>query len=121
MPLISGASAPVKPMDTVHTTVTADYAVIEWLIPAIAYTPETYTVHYGPDEVQLNFTSDIVIGTRDITAKNQIYSTTVLDLQSNTTYYYQVVARNSVGFNKSRIAQLVTSSPSKRIHTCSIL
>lgn len=108
-----GASAPVKPMDIVHTTVTADHAIIEWLIPVIAYTPETYIVNYGPDEAQLNFTSDTVIGTRDITARNQIYSTTISDLQSNTTYYYQVVAENSVEFNKSRIAQLVTAPPSK--------
>ena len=108
-----GASTPVKPTDAVHTTVTAHYAVIEWLVPVIAYTPETYTVYYGPDEAQLNITSDIVIGTTDITAKNQIYSTTIVDLPSNTTYYYQVVATNSAGLNKSEIAQLATSPPSK--------
>ena len=102
-------------MDTVHTTVAADYAVIEWLVPVIAYTPETYTVYYGPDEAQLNFTSNDVIGTVDITATNQIYSTTIMDLQSNETYYYQVVATNSVGLNKSTIAQLVTSPPSKLV------
>ena len=100
-------------MDTVHTTVAADYAVIEWLVPVIAYTPETYTVYYGPDEAQLNFTSNDVIGTMDITATNEIYSTTIMDLESNETYYYQVVATNSVGLNKSNIAQLVTSPPSK--------
>ena len=110
---IIGESAPVRPTDAVHTTVTADYVVIEWLIPVIAYTPETYTVHYGPNEENLNFTSDVVIGTGDITAKNQIYSTTIRDLQSNTTYYYQIVAANSVGLNESELAQLITSPPSK--------
>ena len=110
-----GASAPVKPIDTVHTTVTADFAVIEWLVPVIAYTPETYTVYYGPDEAQLNFTSDVMIGTGDITATNQFYSTTIVGLQSNMTYYYQVVATNSVGQNKSTVSQLSTSPPSKLI------
>ena len=105
----------MKPIDTVHTTVTADYAVIEWLVPVIAYTPETYAVYYGPDEVQLNFTSDVMIGTGDITATNQLYSTTIVGLQSNMTYYYQVVATNSVGQNKSTVSQLSTSPPSKLI------
>ena len=108
-----GESAPVRPTDTVLTTVTADSAVIKWLMPVIAYTPETYTVQYGPDEEKLNFTSDIVIGTGDITARNHIYSTTITDLQSNTIYYYQVLATNSVGLNKSETAQFITSPPSK--------
>jgi hypothetical protein len=100
-------------MDTVHTTVTADSAVIEWLIPVISYTPETYTVQYGPDEENLNFTSKIEVGTGDITAKNHIYSTTIMGLQPNMVYYYQVVAANSVGLNESETAQFVTSPPSK--------
>ena len=107
-----GVSVPAKPVDITHTTVTADNAVIEWLVPVITYTPETYTVYYGQDDAQLNIASNAVIGTTDITAVNQIYSTTIEGLQSNTTYYYQIVATNSVGQNKSTITQLVTSLPS---------
>ena len=79
----------------------------------ITYTPETYAVYYGQDETQLNIASNAVIGTTDVTAVNQVYSTTIDGLQSNTTYYYQIMATNSVGQNKSTITQLVTSLPSK--------
>ena len=106
-------SAPMQPTDIVHTTVSAEYAVIEWHIPVIAYTPETYKVLYGPNEAQLNFTSEMVIGTNDVTATNQIYSTTIMNLQSNASYYYQIVATNSIGTNRSVISKLDTPPPCK--------
>ena len=101
----------MQPIDTVHTTLSSELAVIQWLVPEIAYTPETYTVTYGTDRTMLNYTSEVVIGSTDVTAVNQVYSVTLRNLQSNTRYYYQVVATNNIGTNSSVISDLMTPQP----------
>ena len=92
-----GSSAPVQPTDIVHTTLSSELAVIQWIVPEIAYTPETYTVTFGTDRTMLNYTSEVVVGSTDVTAINQVYSVTLRNLQSNTRYYYRVVAISSFG------------------------
>ena len=42
----SGLSAPIQPTDVVHTTLSSELAVVQWLVPEVAYTPETYTITY---------------------------------------------------------------------------
>lgn len=101
------------PIDLVHTTLSFELAQIQWLIPEIVYTPENYTVVYGKEQTSLNYSSNVIIGTDNITSRNQIYSTTLSGLEQNTTYYYQVIAINSVGMNSSDIQQLLTPLPSK--------
>lgn len=106
-----GSSAPVQPIDVVHTILSSEIAVIEWLVPAVAYTPETYTVTYGTDHTMLNYTSEVVVGSTDIMAISQVYSVTLRNLQSNTRYYYEVVVTNSNGTNSSMIRNLLTPQP----------
>ena len=106
-----GPVLPGKPVQLRHTNVTSDLAIVEWLIPEVTYTPETYTVRYGVDQMVLNFSSSMLTGTRDIAATNQVYSTSISGLLPNTTYFYQVVAVNVIGSNSSRIMQLTTPSP----------
>ena len=106
-----GLSVPAQPIDVAHTTLSSEYAMIEWLVPEVAYTPETYTVIYGTDRTVLNYTSELVMGPSDITARNQMYSIPLRDLQPNTRYYYQVVAANSIGMNSSVVSELVTPLP----------
>lgn len=107
----SGSSAPLQPIDIVHTTLSSEVAVVQWLVPEVVYTPETYTVTYGTDRTMLNYTSEVISGSSDITAVNQVYSTTLRNLQSNTRYYYRVVATNSIGTNSSVIRDLMTPQP----------
>ena len=109
-------SAPLKPMDVVHTTLSSELAEIQWLIPVVVYTPENYTVLYGRDQVLLNYSSDMVVGTNNISHTNQIYSVTLRGLEPNITYYYQVIARNAIGVNSSDVGVLVTPLPSKLHH-----
>ena len=106
-------SAPMIPIDLVHTTLSFELAQIQWLIPEIVYTPENYTVVYGKEQTLLNYSSNVIVGTDNITSRNQIYSTTLSVLEPNTTYYYQVIATNSVGRNSSIIRQLLTPLPSE--------
>lgn len=108
-------SAPMQPIDLAHTTLSFELAMIQWLVPAVVYTPENYTVVYGREQTSLNNSSEVVIGSGNITTTNQMYSTTLSGLESNTTYYYQVIARNSVGANSSSIQTLMTPLPSKCI------
>lgn len=115
-----GATTPINPIDVVHTTLSSKQAEIHWLVPAINYTPENYTVIYGKDEALLNYSrSDTVVGTDDIKEINQFYSVTLEELEANTTYYYQVIARNSFGTNSSDIKTLKTPLSSEfRIGIC---
>ena len=106
-----GASNPVRPIDIVHTTLSSELAVIQWLVPQVSYTPETYVIIYGTDSMTLNYTSERIIGNTDVTAMNQIYTATLRGLQPNTRYYYQVVATNSIGMNSSVVAEVVTPLP----------
>ena len=108
----------MEPIDLVHTSSNSELAEIQWFIPAIVYTQENYTVVYGVDQALLNYTSDVVVGTSNIAQENQVYSTTLRNLDPNTTYYYQVIASNSVGTNSSDVEVLVTPLPSKGLSHC---
>lgn len=103
----------MEPIDVVHTTLSSELAEIQWLVPAIAYTPEDYTVIYGRDPAVLNYSSSVVIGTDNIMQTNQMYSVILSNLEANTTYYYQVIARNSIGVNSSDVKTLLTPLPSR--------
>lgn len=96
-----------------HSALSSELAEIEWLISSVEYTPENYTVVYGRDQMLLNYTSDVVIGTRNITDTNQMYSVRLTGLEDNTTYYYQVIATNSIGSNSSNVRVFVTPPPSR--------
>lgn len=104
---------PMEPIDIVHTTLSSELAEIQWLVPFVVYTPENYTVVYGRDQTILNYSSDVIVGTNNISNANQMYSATLNGLEPNTNYYYQVVARNSIGENSSDVMSLVTPLPSK--------
>ena len=98
----------------VHTTLSSELAEVQFLIPAIAYTPENYSVVFGTDQLLLNYnTSDVVMGTMNVADTNMIYSIRLRGLEANTSYYYQVVARNSIGMNYSDTQVLTTPLPSK--------
>ena len=111
--LYIGSSVPMQPTDIVHTVLSSEVAEIQWLVPAIMYTPENYTVSYGKSQALLNYTSNVVVSTNNISRTNQIYSVTLNDLEANTTYYYRVVARNNIGANSSEIEEFVTALPSE--------
>ena len=110
----AGTSVPQKPINVVHTTLSSELAEVQFLIPAIAYTPENYSVVFGTDQLLLNYnTSDVVMGTMNVADTNMIYSIRLRGLEANTSYYYQVVARNSIGMNYSDTQVLTTPLPSK--------
>ena len=83
-------------------------ATINWLVTAIAYTPESYFIVYGLSNDTLNLRSSAVEGVMNLTASNVVYSTTVTVLHPFTHYYYKIEARNSFTTTESAIQTFET-------------
>ena len=67
----------------------------------IAYTPENYTVHFGTTSGSLIPFNQQRQSGDNFTATNLPFSLQLTGLAARTTYYYQVVAVNSVGTTAS--------------------
>ena len=67
----------------------------------IAYTPETYTVHFGTSPGLLTNVSQQQESGDNFTGTNLQLFVELTQLSPGTTYYYQVVAMNSVGSTPS--------------------
>ena len=83
------------------TNVRHNRATIQWTVSRIAYTPETYTVHFGTSSGSLTNVSQQQQSGDNFTATNLQFSVQLTGLSAGTTYYYQVVAMNSVGSTAS--------------------
>ena len=83
------------------TYVRHNRAIIQWTVPRITYTPENYTVHFGTSPGSLTYVSQQQESGDNFTATNLSFSIQLTGLSAGTTYYYQVVAVNSVGSTAS--------------------
>ena len=111
--LSTGPSPPHAPSQVSVVSVSHEDAEIEWRVAAISFTPETYHVEYGLSQQYLNLTTIITEGTFDVQATNLIYSSILTELRGYITYYYQVVAENTIGTSRSAVRNFTTSSPGK--------
>ena len=99
-----------------NVTSTPSSAIISWLVGSIAYTPESYTVIYGLNaELLNNYTTDAVQGTMDISARDQVYSATIIDLTPFRQYYYKIIATNSYESTQSSTNTFHTMTSGKYI------
>jgi len=105
----TGPTTPQQPANLIHNVITYNSATVQWTVTSTAYNLETYVVHFGIQPNNLNSSSIVVVGNHDITAVDQVYSTTLTGLQEETVYYYQVVASNSDGSNTSDTSQFTTA------------
>ena len=96
MILSAGPSSPLQPSNLTSTGVTHNTATIFWTVSRIAYTPETYTVHFGTSPGSLTSFNQQRQSGNNFTATNLQFSLQLTGLSAGTTYYYQVVAVNSV-------------------------
>ena len=86
--------APVEPVEV--TVVKANTtALVEWTVPLITYTPESYVVEFGEDSGSLSRTSGLLHSGDDITVANREYTTIAQDLIPRTTYHFRVKSTNS--------------------------
>ncbi len=106
----SSLTGPAAPSFT-DLTATSDFydtATIQWTVPVIAYTPETYVVYYGTDMSTLDGMSDTVSSGSDFEITDLQFSVLLTDLMVFTPYYYQLIATNTISS---------TTSPMKSVRT----
>ena len=99
-----------------HTGVRHNTATIHWTVPRIAYTPENYTVHFGTSLGSLTPFNQQQQSGDNFTATNLQFSLQLTGLSAGTTYYYQVVAVNSVGSTASVEQSFTTTELRKLVY-----
>ena len=82
-------------MNLVATAVTHNSATIQWTVPSIAYTPETYVVRYGTNSV--NRVSAAVLSGGDISVTDLTLSAELTGLEQLTGYMYEVQSSSGMG------------------------
>ncbi len=104
----TGPLAPAVPAGVTYTSTAYTTATLQWTVPYITYTPETYTIQFGIDASLLDQTSASIAGNTDITAENELFSIQLTELVHDTTYYYRVVASNINSSSASDVDTFVT-------------
>ena len=93
----TGPSDPEKPTLLRATGTSFNGTTIHWTVSRIAYTPETYTVHFGTSSGSLTSFSQQRQSADNFTATNLQFSVQLTGLTPATDYSYQVVATNTIG------------------------
>ena len=96
------------------TGVTHNTATIHWTVSRIAYTPENYTVYFGTSPGSLTPFNQQRQSGDNFTATNLSFSLQLTGLSAGTTYYYQVVAVNSVG-STATVEQSFTTTTLRKL------
>ena len=96
-----GPRFPNAPVILKTTDIKSTSVRISWIMTAVTYTPENYTVHYKTLLNKLSNISDIVRGTTDINEfielRNKTYSILLIDLYPGVKYDCYVSTINTVG------------------------
>ena len=93
----TGPSDPEQPTSLRATGTSFNGTIIQWTVVRIAYTPETYTVHFGTSPGSLTSFSQQRQSADNFTATNLPFSVPLTGLTPATDYSYQVVATNTIG------------------------
>ena len=107
---------PNEPLDVQVAFLTHIEARIEWTVPFIVFSAETYTLVYSTTQDDLNSVmGDAKFSGTDLTLTDQLYSTLLKDLIPGTTYYYQIKIENTFGMTLTQIYTFATRT-SNQIH-----
>ena len=112
--LFPGPTNPVTPNNNRATNILENRATIQWTVPSIAYTPETYVVEYGTSQDSLGLTSGSQHSGPDITVTDVTYSVQLSNLEPATTYHYRVVATNTADRSTASGVQSFTTGDSRK-------
>jgi len=97
---------PAQPM--VRDVTTAPYSVnISWVVSNIVFDQESYVVRYGTD-MTLQNSSDVVQGSNDTNAINDVFSVNITGLTPFTRYYYIINATNSINSTTTPVMSFTT-------------
>ena len=81
----------MRPEDVTFREVQSDSVTVQWRVPHISYSPETYVVQYGTSRESLIHNSSRTHSEEGV----MTYSVQLSGLRDNTTYYVQVLATNT--------------------------
>lgn len=89
---------------------TKPYSVnISWTVPLIIWDRERYWIQYGTDlDMTLLQYSDVILGNDNVYATNERYSINITGLIPFTTYYFIILADNSVGNTSTDVMNFTT-------------
>ena len=93
----TGPSDPEQPTSLRATGTSFNGTTIHWTVTRIAYTPETYTVHFGTSSDSLTPFNQQRQSGDNFTATNLPFSIQLTGLTPATNYSYRVVATNTIG------------------------
>ena len=93
----TGPSDPVQPTLLSTTGTSFNGTTIQWTVARIAYTPETYAVHFGTSPGSLTSFNQQLQSSDNFTATNLQFSVQLTGLTPATDYSYRVVATNTIG------------------------
>ena len=99
---------PVRPEDITLMDVKSDSVIIQWTVPYISYSPETYVVQYGTSRDSLIHNSS---STDSEEEEVMTYSVELSGLRDNTTYYVQVLATNTAQRSSRSCVHTFTTLP----------
>ena len=105
----AGPAPPQQPTNLMNVDIRATSSMIQWTVPIISYTPETYVVNYETSMNQLNVMSNPVQSGSDFEAVDQMFSVELTGLVDTMIYFYQVVATNVQGSTSSVIESFTTT------------
>ena len=107
-----GGSAPNAPTNIRVTDVTSSSVAINWDVPFVQYTPETYTIRYNTSTGSGESTA--VDGNENITLTDQSYSQQLVSLEPFTTYQFMIKATASGGTTSSENRIFTTAESGKQ-------
>ena len=93
----TGPSDPEQPTSLCTTGTRFNGTTIHWTVSRIAYTTETYTVHFGTSSGSLTSFSQQRQSGDNFTTTNLPFSVQLTGLTPATDYSYRVVATNTIG------------------------
>eukprot|EP00731_Ephydatia_muelleri_P019110 Em0011g1150a len=97
---------PRQPMKTRGNKISMDSLTIQWMVPFIAYTRETYVVRYGSAPDNLNQSSILVNGSANLNVTGAQFGVNLTGLVPYSLYYYTIVASNTEGTTTTPVMTL---------------
>lgn len=116
--LTLGPSKPFVPIRITAGNIDHSRAVIQWTVPSIAYSPESYFIRYGTSRNHLTYKSATLIGSQDLNARDQTLTIMLKYLIHDTQYYYQVVSTNTYDETTSVVYSFRTTKLGKDYYYC---
>lgn len=97
--LLIGPRLPIQITDRYVSGVSTNLAIIQFIVPRIAFIPELYRVEYniiigdnvGPINTML---SDVIVGSSDISSVNVCYTEVLSNLDSDRLYNFTIASSN---------------------------